>query len=52
MHDAQARDAADQPVEHLGGVVAAAVVDRDDLEVGIVDGAAARSVSSALSLSL
>ena len=37
MDDPQARDAADQPVEHLGGVVAAAVVDGDDLELGIVD---------------
>ena len=37
MDDAQARDLADQAIEHLGGVVAAAVVDGDDLEVGIVD---------------
>jgi hypothetical protein len=34
VDDAQARDAADQPIEHLGGVVAAAVVHGDDLELG------------------
>jgi hypothetical protein len=52
MHDAQARDAADQPVEHLGGIVAAAVIDRDDLELGIVDGSGGAQRLLALSLSL
>ena len=37
VDDAQARDAADQAVEHLGGVVAAAVVHGDDLELRVVD---------------